>query len=86
MSLRTKFDHKLHAIEALRRCKMKYPGQQKIIISNRHGFTKLTHEEYQTRREEGSISVDGKFLLFACFMDYANMQNIFSCVIFGLLG
>merc|ERR1719386_249974 len=52
MSLRTKFDHKKFAIEALRRCKYKFPGQQKIIVSNRHGFTKLTHEEYQKRREE----------------------------------
>jgi len=62
MSLRTKFESKHHAIEALRRCKMKYPGQQNIIVSNRHGFTKLSHEEYQKRREEGSITIDGSYI------------------------
>merc|ERR1711966_108286 len=32
--------------EALRRCKYKIPGRQKIIISAKHGFTKWSREEY----------------------------------------
>merc|ERR1712013_102763 len=61
MSIRTKMLHKAHAIEALRRCKFKFPGQQKIIVSKKHGFTKLTHEEYQRRREDGTVQIDGAY-------------------------
>merc|ERR1712106_1017798 len=61
MSIRTKMDRKDHAIEALRRCKFKFPGQQKIIISKKHGFTKLTHEEYTAARENGTVVPDGAY-------------------------
>merc|ERR1712226_417128 len=61
MSIRTKLSNKAVAIEALRRCKFKFPGQQKIYVSKKHGFTKLTHEEYQQGREDGTVQVDGAY-------------------------
>merc|ERR1712154_256289 len=36
-----------HVIEALRRSKYKFPGRQKIHVSKKWGFTKLTHAEYR---------------------------------------
>lgn len=41
MSIRTKDSNKAVVWEALRRCKYKFPGRQKIIVSNKWGFTKL---------------------------------------------
>jgi large subunit ribosomal protein L10e len=59
LSIRTKEANKEHAIEALRRAKYKFPGQQKIIISNKWGFTKYTTEEYLKFKEEGRVVIDG---------------------------
>ena len=47
------------AIEAFRRAKNKFPGRQKIIVSNKWGFTKLTRLEYKKKLEEGTIRSDG---------------------------
>ncbi len=66
ISIRTKDSNKAVVIEALRRCKYKFPGRQKIIISNKWGFTKLTREEYVVRRTEGKLQPDG------CYVKYLN--------------
>lgn len=66
MSIRTKDANKAVVWEALRRCKYKFPGRQKIIVSNKWGFTKLTREEYITRRQEGKLLPDG------CYVKYLN--------------
>lgn len=58
-SLRTKENAKDHAVEAFRRCKFKFSGRQKIIVSNKWGFTKYTKEQYQQLRSEGKIVPDG---------------------------
>ncbi|PIA13430.1 60S ribosomal protein L10 [Coemansia reversa NRRL 1564] len=59
LSVRTKDNNKAPVIEALRRCKYKFPGRQKIIISKKWGFTKLTREEYIEARSKGLVVPDG---------------------------
>ena len=48
-----------HAMEAFRRGKFKFPGRQKIVVSDKWGFTKLTRKEYSTLKEEGKLIPDG---------------------------
>jgi len=64
MSVRTKDTNKAVVVEALRRAKYKFPGRQKLIISNKWGFTKLTREEYVERRQAGLLQPDG------CYVKY----------------
>ena len=59
MSVRTKEANKATAIEAFRRAKYKFPGQQKIIVSNNWGFTKFHKDEYQKLRADDKIIPDG---------------------------
>lgn len=47
------------ALEAFRRAKNKFPGRQKIVVSNKWGFTNLTRLEYQKRVKEGTVKSDG---------------------------
>lgn len=59
ISIRTKEDKIEHAVAALRRAKYKFPGRQKVFISDKWGFTRFTKEEYQKYSEEGRILPDG---------------------------
>lgn len=59
ISIRTRDNNKAVVVEGLRRCKYKFPGRQKIIVSNKWGFTKLTREEYPIARQEGKLLDDG---------------------------
>jgi len=59
MSVRTKDANQAHVIEGLRRASYKYPGRQKIVISNKWGFTKFTRESYQSMRANNQIVPDG---------------------------
>jgi len=59
MSIRTKEGNKASAHEALRRAKFKFPGRQKIFLSNKWGFTKWMKEDYERMRSEGKLVVDG---------------------------
>ena len=52
------------AIEALRRSQYKFPGRQKIIVSKNWGFTPLRRDEYQEKRAEGKIRIDGAYVQF----------------------
>ncbi|KAK9486548.1 ribosomal protein L10e/L16 [Lipomyces starkeyi] len=85
MSIRTKDASKATAIEALRRARYKFPGQQKIIISKKWGFTNLDRDDYVVKRQRGEVKVDGayvKFLkkkgpidvVFQQFPDYAGLE------------
>ena len=47
------------AIEAFRRAKNKFAGRQKIMVSNKWGFTNLTRLEYQNHKTEGTVVNDG---------------------------
>ncbi|KAI7834980.1 60S ribosomal protein L10-A [Kickxella alabastrina] len=69
LSVRTKDNNKAVVIEALRRCKYKFPGRQKIIISKKWGFTKLTREEYVEARSNGMVKPDG------CYVKYLNTRG-----------
>jgi len=59
ISVRCKPNTVKHVIEALRRSKMKFPGQQKVVISNKWGFTRYTRDEYRTLVKEKRITPDG---------------------------
>ncbi|KAI8902702.1 ribosomal protein L10e/L16 [Globomyces pollinis-pini] len=69
ISIRTRDNNKAVVWEALRRSKYKFPGRQKIIVSNKWGFTKLTREEYVERREQGLLLPDG------CYVKYLNERG-----------
>ena len=47
------------AMEAFRRAKNKFAGRQKILVSNKWGFTNLTRLEYQKGTQDGSVIADG---------------------------
>lgn len=64
MSVRTKDSNKDVVVEGLRRARYKFPGQQKIILSKKWGFTSLDREEYVRRRELGEIRDDGAYVKF----------------------
>jgi large subunit ribosomal protein L10e len=59
VSVRAKEANKAILIEALRRCKYKFSGRQRIVVSNKWGFTKLTHEEYENARAANRLEPDG---------------------------
>lgn len=58
-SVRLREQHIKPALEAFRRAKNKFPGRQKIVVSNKWGFTPLTRLEYQKRQAEGTVLSDG---------------------------
>ena len=58
-SVRLREQHVKAAMEAFRRAKNKFPGRQKIVVSNKWGFTKLTRLEFQKSLTEGKILKDG---------------------------
>ncbi|KAI9598946.1 60S ribosomal protein L10-A [Syncephalis fuscata] len=68
-SVRTKDNNRAVVIEALRRAKYKFPGQQKIIVSKKWGFTKLSREEYVIARRAGKLQPDG------CYVKYLKSQG-----------
>ena len=58
-SVRLKEQDVKKAIEAFRRAKNKFPGRQKIIVSNKWGFTSLTRLEFKDKLVNGLIKHDG---------------------------
>lgn len=58
-SVRLKEQHVKAALEAFRRAKNKFPGRQKIVVSNKWGFTSLTRLDYEKKKAEGLLSKDG---------------------------
>mmetsp|Transcript_41816 Transcript_41816/g.91243 ORF Transcript_41816/g.91243 Transcript_41816/m.91243 type:complete len:217 (-) Transcript_41816:89-739(-) len=59
MSIRTKEEKCLIAVEALRRAKFKFPGRQKVHISSRWGFTRFTKEDYAKWKGFGRLIPNG---------------------------
>eukprot|EP01120_Amphizonella_sp_Union-15-10_P001410 TRINITY_DN1148_c0_g1_i2.p1 TRINITY_DN1148_c0_g1~~TRINITY_DN1148_c0_g1_i2.p1 ORF type:complete len:214 (-),score=25.17 TRINITY_DN1148_c0_g1_i2:73-714(-) len=59
ISIRVKQINVVHVIEALRRCKYKFPGRQKVAVSKNWGFTNVSREDYTKLRGEGRIIVKG---------------------------
>ncbi|RKO89047.1 ribosomal protein L10e/L16 [Blyttiomyces helicus] len=69
ISVRTKDANKAVVIEGLRRAKYKFAGRQKIIVSKKWGFTKLSREDYVTERQEGRLQPDG------CYVKYLSEKG-----------
>ncbi|KAI0983647.1 hypothetical protein GJ496_010436 [Pomphorhynchus laevis] len=59
MSVRVKDSNRDHVIEALRRAKFKIPGRQKIVVSDKWGFTKFKKSEFHEMMKTGRIMADG---------------------------
>jgi large subunit ribosomal protein L10e len=59
LSVRSKDNNAQHVIESLRRAKFKFPGRQKIMRSNKWGFTKFDRVLYAQGRQEGWLQADG---------------------------
>merc|ERR1712194_377614 len=59
ISVRAKDASEPHVIEAIRRGKFKFAGRQKILRSNKWGFTKYPRSEYVTLRRNGELSAEG---------------------------
>merc|ERR1712166_171741 len=59
LSIRCQAKNRDNAVEALRRSKFKFPGRQKIVLSNKWGFTKYTHEQYHAMKANGLLESDG---------------------------
>ncbi|KAF6070364.1 ribosomal protein L10.e [Candida albicans] len=51
-------------ISCLRRARYKFPGQQKIIISKKWGFTPLNRDEYIAKKTNGEVIDDGAYVKF----------------------
>jgi len=58
-SIRGKEGNSAHIVEALRRSAAKFPGRQKIVTSNKWGFTPFTKPEFLKLREKGVVVPDG---------------------------
>ena len=63
ISVRCKEDPNIVEIakDALRRASMKFPGRQVVMVSQKFGFSHLTHYQYHKYNEEGNIKGDGAF-------------------------
>ena len=58
-SLRCRTKDLRHAKEAFRRCKMKFPGRQRVVVSDKFGFTKYTLAEIEAARAQNKLKPDG---------------------------
>eukprot|EP00211_Chloroparvula_japonica_P015495 CAMPEP_0119118656 /NCGR_PEP_ID=MMETSP1310-20130426/462_1 /TAXON_ID=464262 /ORGANISM="Genus nov. species nov., Strain RCC2339" /LENGTH=208 /DNA_ID=CAMNT_0007108043 /DNA_START=75 /DNA_END=701 /DNA_ORIENTATION=+ len=65
LSVRSRDGVKAHVLEALRRAKYKFPGRQKIVISNKWGFTRMKRDEFEKLKDEGKIIPDGCYCKIA---------------------
>nr|XP_023475497.1 60S ribosomal protein L10-like [Equus caballus] len=59
MSICTKLQNKEHMIEALCRAGFKFPGRQKIHISNTWGFTKFNADGFEDMLAHKRLIPDG---------------------------
>ena len=59
LSVRSKEPNLKYMLEAMRRAKMKFPGQQAVYVSRKLGFTPYTPEEFAALKAQGLIVPDG---------------------------
>lgn len=59
INLRTKMGNDKVVLDALRRAKNKLPGRQEIKMSEVHGFTGLTREEFAEKKDKGLLLARG---------------------------
>jgi len=59
LSVRARDVHQAQVMEALRRAKYKFPGRQRLCVSENWGFTKLKRATYERYKKEGRLIKDG---------------------------
>jgi len=59
LSVRAREVHQPQVMEALRRAKYKFPGRQRLCVSENYGFTKLTKERYAELKADNRLVKDG---------------------------
>ncbi|EZG44296.1 putative 60S ribosomal protein L10 [Gregarina niphandrodes] len=59
MSIRCRDERVNHAVIALTRAKYKFPGRQRVVKSDKWGFTEFTRDEYAALQAEGKVFSDG---------------------------
>merc|ERR1719456_649899 len=64
ISIRTKEGNEHKVQEAFRRASKKITGKQRILFTNKWGFTKLEKKEKQKLDDEGRLITDGVNLKF----------------------
>jgi len=64
ISVRVREEKCANAVEALRRSKFKFPGRQKIHVSNNWGFTKFLKEDYVKYRDAARLIPRGVHVQF----------------------
>ena len=62
ISVQAKDANRAHVIEAICRGKFKFAGRQKILRSNKWGFTKYPRSEYVALRKAGVLTADGNIV------------------------
>ena len=62
ISGRCKEQHLNALIRAFKLATYKFAGRQKLVVSNKWGFTKYSREEYQKLKAEGKIVVEGNYV------------------------
>ncbi len=58
-SVRTKKQTLPVVLEALRRAKMKFPGRQHVVVTNKWGFSDYSRDEYQRLKEQNRFVSKG---------------------------
>lgn len=53
------FQHEVHALEAFRRAKFKFPGRQYTVTSKKWGFTNVDRSKFEEYRKSGKAVPDG---------------------------
>ena len=59
--------------------KFKFPGRQKIFVSDKWGFTKFSHEDYDSLMQKGQLQYDGadvKYLLNHGPLEYWKRRQV----------
>lgn len=59
MTIRTKPQNLVHANEALRRCKFKFPGRQNVVATTKWGFTRYETDVFKQLTEQNRIQKTG---------------------------
>jgi large subunit ribosomal protein L10e len=59
VSIRAKPMHEKACIDALKRAGDKFPGNHRVVVSKKWGFTKYERAEYEKLRAEGKLIPDG---------------------------
>eukprot|EP00008_Paramoeba_atlantica_P005231 CAMPEP_0201487424 /NCGR_PEP_ID=MMETSP0151_2-20130828/13040_1 /ASSEMBLY_ACC=CAM_ASM_000257 /TAXON_ID=200890 /ORGANISM="Paramoeba atlantica, Strain 621/1 / CCAP 1560/9" /LENGTH=219 /DNA_ID=CAMNT_0047872451 /DNA_START=59 /DNA_END=718 /DNA_ORIENTATION=+ len=77
-SVRTKPQNVVHAVEACRRAKFKFPGRQVVCTSQFWGFTKVPREEFENAMRNKEVVPCGSHVTVVRAKGTLNAQNVFA--------